>query len=82
MGKKKKKPKSGTLIVIAEPVSEEKLTEIKKVLDDIPVDYDIVVTKDNTVELKTSFFGPCPWCSEIIYTQDTCPQCGKLVDLS
>jgi len=80
--KDKKKPTSGTLIVIASPVPEKKLNEMRKILDSIPAKYDLVVTEHNAVELKTSYFGPCPWCKEIVYTSDVCPECGKLVDLS
>jgi rubrerythrin len=73
----------GTIFLKIENITEEQFEKVKEQLRKVPCNYDIVLTDSSqVVHLEESFFGPCQWCGEFVYTKSVCPECGKVVDLS
>lgn len=83
MGKKKPpKVKDGTMLVFSEPLSEESMQTWRKHFENLPSRFDVVILGPcEIIPAEETYFGPCPWCKEEIYTIDVCPDCGKLVDI-
>lgn len=71
---------NGTILLRTVAVSAEKRERILEKLRNLECDISVVVEKCEIVEFEETYFGLCPYCRQEIYTRDTCPECGHIIN--